>query len=522
MGKTLGVCMDKKKDIFSTGNKKNENKKPDNSAKLVGDCLQELFVVTGMGFSELCRVVYRNFYYAFFIILIIALKILSIIKKGQHMEFIHRSDPNFFTIDRLNYLYKLTFSEHVIALSIVLLLCISVILGIKVRFVRTKYKKLFERIGLSANDGSTPKLLYKENLSKKRSKLVFDAQGFDVKAFEEKLGRLESSFNTAIESIKEGQNKRNIEIILTKEKIVNRITLKEISAMANLPSYSFYIGKSVNGVIVGSIADFPHFLTAGTTGAGKSNGLKGMGICLLNSSPHLQLYAIDLKGGLEMVDFAEAPNVRVVKNLEEAVCLLKQIEDEMKRRFDFMEAKGLKDIVPARDKMDRIVLVVDESSVLYMNRRRNDPDYETALVARTITDSIAKQSRAAGINLVLATQKLTAEVIPTSVTENISARLCFKANSLQGSLLVVGNKDAMELPEIKGRAVWSYGSNNTVVQTPYVEPSDIKECIHRVQEAFRSNTQKCFAPMLGLKAKAKAKKNEEMLDNDNLGKDDNE
>ena len=130
----------------------------------------------------------------------------------------------------------------------------------------------------------------------------------------------------------------------------------------------------------------------------------------------------------------------------------------MKNRLKFLEVKKRKQIIHEKDCKDRIVLGVDECSVLYMNRNRFDNDYEASLEARQLADSIAKLSRAASIHMILATQKLDRQVLPTSVSENISGRLAFRANSLQGSLVVLGSKEASELPEIPGRAIWAFGT----------------------------------------------------------------
>src|SRR5690606_15051130 len=97
---------------------------------------------------------------------------------------------------------------------------------------------------------------------------------------------------------------------------------------------------------------------------------------LLRSSPRLQMYLIDLKYGLEMIDFAAAPNVKVAKTPDEAINVLKLVNAEMQRRFEYLEAKGHKHIVPERDDMDRIIVAVDEASVLYAKRNKIDSDYK--------------------------------------------------------------------------------------------------------------------------------------------------
>ena len=63
----------------------------------------------------------------------------------------------------------------------------------------------------------------------------------------------------------------------------------------------------------------------------------------------------------------------------------------------------------------------------------------------------------------------------TSISDNISGRMCFKTNSLQGSTLVLGNKDALDLPAISGRGIWLVGSTQVEVQAPYIEDYETVE-----------------------------------------------
>jgi DNA segregation ATPase FtsK/SpoIIIE-like protein len=169
----------------------------------------------------------------------------------------------------------------------------------------------------------------------------------------------------------------------------------------------------------------------------------------------------------------------------------------MKSRFDYLEKSNRKQIIPEEDKKDRIVVAVDEASVLYMNRSKHDPDYQGSLDARRLADSISKLSRAAAIHLLIATQKLDRQVIPTSVSENISGRMAFRANSLQGSMIVLGSKDACELPEIPGRGIWSYGTKKMIIQSPYADEKTIKAKCSQVADLFKDGKRKLFNPMLG-------------------------
>lgn len=106
--------------------------------------------------------------------------------------------------------------------------------------------------------------------------------------------------------------------------------------------------------------------------------------------------------------------------------------------------------------------------------------------ARELTDSLAKLARAAGIHLIFATQKVTKETIDTKIQENIGGRMCFRMNTLQGSLTVLGNKLANELTEQPGRAIWANGHAFTEVQAPIVTESDVIEELETISEEYKS------------------------------------
>jgi S-DNA-T family DNA segregation ATPase FtsK/SpoIIIE len=183
--------------------------------------------------------------------------------------------------------------------------------------------------------------------------------------------------------------------------------------------------------------------------------------------------------------------------MKDAVELLRQLKKEMDDRFTLLEEKNHKSIDPARDNKERIIVGVDEASVLYTKPSRHDPDFELAVEARYLTDSLAKLSRAAGMHLILATQKLIAEVLPTTITDNISLKVCFKAESVNGSQLVLGSTDAYHMPKIKGRGIWRLGDKQQMFQAPYVTEKEVQEFSKQIAEQFKEQKRKSLTEMVG-------------------------
>lgn len=499
------------KDQFS----KHSSSQPDATAQAVNEMLQEFVMASSLGFWVLIKSMFSKWF-------AITLSILGgglyytfeVAKFGGHLVWLQNSDPKLFTYDRLEWAWKISVLYHWIFLYLLFLIPIVLILGVSTRATRTKYKKLFEAIGLRNGHQDTPKLIRIKKHDRFRVSYFFDGNGIGLSEFEDKKERLETTFRSNVESIKHGKNKSQVVITFNKQSFPEKVKYTDLAASHILSKESFFVGQSSEGVITQEVGELPHMLIAGTTGGGKSVAFKQILMGLLESSPHLQVYLIDLKGGVEMIDFVKCPNVRVVKTMDKAVELLRQVEKEMKDRFKYLEAKNRKQIIPEKDGKDRIVLGVDECSVLYMNRNRYDTDYAASLEARRLADSIAKLSRAASIHMILATQKLDRQVLPTSVSENISGRLAFRANSLQGSLVVLGTKDANELPEVPGRAIWAFGTQKVIVQAPFIDEKTIKSRCEVIVSLHQVGKKKLLSPMLG---EAEQKQEEKAADVAYLG-----
>ncbi len=468
----------------------------DEGVKMLMDLFQEITVISMIGLSELAKLTYRFLPWSLAVLYGIYAGTEQIILNLTHLVELHFLEPSLFTFKVLEWCLKIPlFYHHMILLSILaFIVCVS--LGFKLRYLRNKFIKIFTTAGLTNGLGDTPKLVYLKRLDKFRMQYDFDANGVGINEFEDKKNRIESMFNMEVESIITGKHPGRVLVTFNKRSMPASVAYQSISEEKILPADSFYVGQSSEGVVTQKIADLPHMLVAGTTGSGKSVFFKQCLLGLLESTKHLQLYIIDLKGGLEAIDFKDAPNVKIVKKVQDAVDVLKLVEKEMMNRFTYLEQNNHKEIEPSRDKKDRIIVAVDEASVLYKNRSRYDDDFKLGLEARKLADSISKLSRAAAIHLILATQKLDKEVIPTSVSENITGRMAFRSTSLQGSLVVLGNKDSTELPQIAGRGIWSVGNKKVIVQAPYIKDVEIKEVCNRIKNEFKANERFLYEPLI--------------------------
>lgn len=227
---------------------------------------------------------------------------------------------------------------------------------------------------------------------------------------------------------------------------------------------SFVVGKDISGkAVVADLADMPHLLIAGTTGSGKSVMTNTLISSLIfrNAPSDLKLIIVDPKQ-VEMAQYEDIPHLLtpIITSTEKAFSALKWAEKEMDQRYKVMAEERVKKItdynekmmskggkVTVKDKdgneqqheegkMPYIVIIIDEMSDLMM---RASKDLEPVIVR------IAQLGRAAGIHLVLATQKPIVKVITGLIKSNIPARIAFRVNSSVDSRIILDYSGAEKL-----------------------------------------------------------------------------
>lgn len=208
---------------------------------------------------------------------------------------------------------------------------------------------------------------------------------------------------------------------------------------------SFVIGKDISGkVVTADLAKMPHLLVAGQTGSGKSVMINDFLTSLLyHSSPSdLKLILVDPKQ-VEMAPYNDMPHLLcpVINEPEKCISALKWAVAEMERRLRTMAEVGKRNIdeyntLKQGEGMPYIVIVIDELADLMMMAAR---DVE-ALIVR-----LAQKARAAGIHLVLATQRPSVDVITGLIKANIPARIAFTVASQVDSRTIIDQIGAEKL-----------------------------------------------------------------------------
>ena len=226
--------------------------------------------------------------------------------------------------------------------------------------------------------------------------------------------------------------------------IIDTPTFREKSS-----SLTFAIGKDIGGEpIVGDIAKLPHLLIAGTTGSGKSVCMNCLILSLLyKSSPEeVRLIMVDPKM-IELGVYNGIPHllIPVVTDPKKAAGALQWSVMEMMKRYTLMRDSGARDLASYNKLMERteggqklpkIAILIDELADLMMT------------AAKEVEESIcriAQMGRAAGIHLVIATQRPSADVITGLMKANISSRIAFAVDSALNSRIILDTSGAEKL-----------------------------------------------------------------------------
>ena len=237
-------------------------------------------------------------------------------------------------------------------------------------------------------------------------------------------------------------------------KAVTTVSLREVIDSPEFNSAksksSFAVGKDIGGnCIVGNIAKLPHMLIAGTTGSGKSVCMNSIIISLLyKASPDdVKLIMVDPKM-VELGIYNGIPHllIPVVTDPKKAAGSLQWAVSEMMRRYKAMSDAGVRDLESynsimesqeeANAKLPQVVVIIDELADLML------------VAAKEVEESIcriAQMGRAAGIHLVIATQRPSADVITGLMKANIPSRIAFAVASAMESRIILDTQGAEKL-----------------------------------------------------------------------------
>jgi len=232
-----------------------------------------------------------------------------------------------------------------------------------------------------------------------------------------------------------------------------------------------------------NLSQYPHMLIAGFTGSGKSNFINCIICTLITKHPpeKLRLILVDLKDGIEFSAYERIPHLHgeVVDKVSKLADRLEELEAVMAERNHMMrgKAKSLSEYVAKypKEKIPRILVIIDEvASILGQGE-------STKRVNHSLRQLTAK-GRAAGIHIILSTQRPSVDAIDGGIKVNLAARLVGRMPSHTDSLTVLGTGEAKEIANVPGRMILQIGPDPIPVQTPMIDESDILESLARAMQ----------------------------------------
>jgi len=288
------------------------------------------------------------------------------------------------------------------------------------------------------------------------------------------LARNTSSTSARVSTIP-GKNTVGIEIpnesresVYLKEIIGNeKFNKKEIK----LP---IAIGKSISGMpIIGDLTSMPHLLIAGTTGSGKSVCINTIIVSLLyRLSPDLCKFILIDPKMLELSAYEGIPHLLspVITDSKKAASALGWTVREMNSRYKLMSKDGVRNIDGYNSKhklkMPYIVVVVDEMSDLMLVAGKEIENY---------IQKLSQMARAAGIHIIMATQRPSVDVITGTIKANFPTRISFRVSSKIDSRTILGEQGAEQLLG-NGDMLFMSSANRIVrIHGPYVSEKEIEK-----------------------------------------------
>ncbi len=288
------------------------------------------------------------------------------------------------------------------------------------------------------------------------------------------IARNTSSVSTRV-SIIPGKNTIGIEIPNSKR---DSVVLSEILSAENFSKKEIKLpialGKSISGQpIIADLTSMPHLLIAGTTGSGKSVCINTIIMSLLyKHSPEICKFILIDPKMLELSSYEGIPHLltSVITDAKKATSALSWTVKEMENRYKLMSSEGVRSIDGYNQKhklkMPYIVVVVDEMADLMLVAGKEVENYVQKLSA---------MARAAGIHIIMATQRPSVDVITGTIKANFPTRISFQVSSKIDSKTILGEQGAEQLLG-KGDMLFMSSANKIFrIHGPYISEREIEK-----------------------------------------------
>ena len=246
------------------------------------------------------------------------------------------------------------------------------------------------------------------------------------------------------------------------------------------------LGKSISGIpITGDLDSMTHLLIAGTTGSGKSVCINTIILSLLYRHPpdKCKFILIDPKM-LELSTYEGIPHLLcpVITQPKKAASVLGWVVKEMESRYRLMTKEGVKNIDGYNSKhklaMPYIVVIVDEMSDLMLVAGKEIENY---------IQKLSQMARAAGVHIIMATQRPSVDVITGTIKANFPTRISFQVTSKIDSRTILGEQGAEQLLG-KGDMLYMSSANKMIrIHAPFVSENEIEKINNHLRSQAEPN-----------------------------------
>lgn len=306
------------------------------------------------------------------------------------------------------------------------------------------------RIGLTNHAGEAPLLLrkYKQNREFNISVMEFDPNGISLPEWKDKQEQIETALNVHIIKFEQGTSKRRVLLytVSGNEGLPKTVYWKE--KYLSDEDFTLVFGYSLTGQVEINLAKIPHILLGGSTGSGKSVLLKLLIMQCVKKNA--EVFIADFKGGVDFLSiWHEKCNIITKKNT--LLNSLTMIVDELDNRKERLRNSGCANIGEYNktngNTLKRVIFVCDEVAEVLDKTGLSKEEKELVAKNEGKLSIIARQGRAFGIHLILATQRPDANILTGQIRNNIDFRVCGRADNVLSQIILDNTEAADKIPK---------------------------------------------------------------------------
>ena len=340
--------------------------------------------------------------------------------------------------------FQLLYPLYAVAGFIVMLIMIGTPKGAK------SINENLWRIGLTNHAAESPLLLrkYKQDNEFDITIMEFEPNGISLSEWQDKQERIETALNVHIIKFEQGTSKRRILLytVSGNEGLPKTVYWKE--KYLSDEDFTLIFGYSMTGQVKINLAKIPHILLGGSTGSGKSVLLKLLIMQCIKKDA--EVFIADFKGGVDFLpEWHEMSYIITEENT--LLEVLTELVNELENRKQVLRKYGCANIGEYNkvyaNKMKRIVFACDEVAEVLDKTGLSKDAKELVTQIEGKLSIIARQGRAFGIHLILATQRPDANILTGQIRNNIDFRVCGRADNVLSQIILDNTEAADKIPK---------------------------------------------------------------------------